>query len=307
LGVLASLAGFLVASGLKQAELVGYAGNYLDIAGFRPSELWSGNALVFATGLLVTLLFRQRRLRLAGAPVLGIAAATGVAAITGVHETARARLSSEMFAAVGQLDFSPVFADTRFFLATLIFFIIDFFGGVGKYIGLFATMGQGTNELSDARVGRALYVDGIGNVLGGLVGASSVAVFVSSAVGIAAGGRTGLTAVVTAGFMLASLWMVPLVGAIPIQATSGVLVFVGFLLVPWRRFRGLESGYSRFDAIASGAAALVAFATYGLEKAMLLVFLVYSAVVIRRGQARSHGLLLAVTLLLLAAVIAQSL
>ena len=301
------MSGFLVATGLTQAKLISFSGGLLDISKLSTGALASQNAVVFGTGLLVTLFFRQKRFRFSGAPLLGILAASIVAAMFGIKATTQAGFSTAMFSAVGQLDFSPLFADSRFFIALLVFFIIDFFGGVGKYIGLFAAMGQGVKSIPEKSMGRSLYVDGIGNIFGGLLGASSLAVFVSSAVGIAAGGRTGRTAVVTAGFMLASIFVLPLVGAIPAQAASGILAYVGFLLIPWDQIRRKQGALARLDVIVSVVAALVAFATYGIDKAMLIVFLFYSAAVIKRGVRKDDIILLVVTLLLLLAVVAQSL
>jgi AGZA family xanthine/uracil permease-like MFS transporter len=236
---------------------------------------------------------------------LGILAASIVAVYFGIKASTPAGFSWAMFSAVGQLDFKPLFADWGFVTAVLVFFIIDFFGGVGKYIGLFATMGKGIEQIPEENMKRSLYVDGIGNIFGGLLGASSLAVFVSSAVGISAGGRTGLTAVVTACFMLASLLIMPVIGAIPVQATSGILVFVGLLLVPWKHLLPGESRLPQLDWLVAVGAALVAFVTYGIDKAMLLGFLVYSVLIIKRGEAKAHWIMLIVTALLLAAVIAQ--
>jgi adenine/guanine/hypoxanthine permease len=304
-GVLCALGGFLVANGLTQAKLISYSDGFIDFAKFQIGALTSGSALVFTTGLLVTLFFRQNRFKFSGAPLLGILAASIVAAVVGIKATTQAGFSTAMFSAVGQLDFSPLFKDVRFFLAMLVFFIIDFFGGVGKYIGLFAAMGRDVERIPEKNLGRSLYVDGAGNIIGGILGASSLAVFVSSAVGIAAGGRTGLTAIVTAGFMLLGLLVMPFVGAIPAQATSGILVFVGLLLVPWARLRQKVPGLTRLDIAVSAAAALVSFATAGIDKGMLLAFLVYSTLIIKRGEAKRHIILLVVTLLLLIAIIAQ--
>lgn len=306
-GVLFAVGGFLVATGLTQAKLISFSGGFLDITKLSIGVLASPNAVVFGTGLLVTLFFRQKRFKFSGAPLLGILAASIVAAAFGIKATTQAGLSTAMFSAVLQLDFSPLFADSRFFMAMLVFFIIDFFGGVGKYIGLFAAMGQGVKSIPEKSMGRSLYVDGIGNVFGGLLGASSLAVFVSSAVGIVAGGRTGRTAVVTAGLMFASIFVLPLVGAIPAQAASGILAYVGFLLIPWDQIRQKQSALTRLDIIVSVVAALVAFATYGIDKAMLIVFLFYSAAVIKRGAKKDDVILLVVTALLLIAVVAQSL
>ena len=305
-GVLFALAGFLVANGLTQAKLISFAGGWLDASKLNFGLLTSPNLIVFLTGLLITLFFRQKWIRFSGAPLLGILGASIVAAVFQIKASTPATFSREMFSAIGQLDFSPLFTDMRFVTAILVFFIIDFFGGVGKYIGLFAALGRDVDDLPEKGLKRSLYVDGIGNVVGGIFGASSLAVFVSSAVGIVAGGRTGLTAVVTAILMLASLIIMPLVGTIPVEATSGILVFVGFLLIPYRHLRRESGTLTRFDIVVAVAAALLSFVTYGLDKAMLLVFIVYSILIIKNGEAKQHIILLIVTLLLLVAVVAQA-
>lgn len=305
-GVLFAVGGFLIANGLTQANLLSYSQGFVDISKMSVGVLFSSNAIVFCTGLLVTLFFRQKWMKFSGAPLLGILAASIAAAVFGIKTTTQAEFSSAMFSAVGHVDFSP-FADPRFFMAMLVFFIIDFFGGVGKYIALFAAMGRGLQQIPEKNMGIALKVDGIGNIFGGLLGASSLAVFVSSAVGIVAGGRTGLTAIVTAGFMFSSLLVMPLVGAIPVEATSGTLVFVGLLLIPFDEIRRKHSTLTRFDVIVCLVASLVAFLTYGIDKAMLLVFVVYLVTVIKRGARKDDVILIVTTLLLLAAVVMQSL
>jgi AGZA family xanthine/uracil permease-like MFS transporter len=270
--------------------------------------LGSPDTLILCTGLLVTLFFRLKWIRFSGAPLLGILAASITAAIFGIKSTTQADFSTAMFSAVGRLDFSALAGlDLHFLIAILVFFIIDFFGGVGKYVGLFAAMGREAQQIPEKSMGKALYVDGIANIFGGFLGASSLAVFVSSAVGIVAGGRTGLTAIVTAGFMLASLVIIPLVGAIPVEATSGILVFVGFLLISYGDIFNSKATLTRFDIIVCLVAALISFLTYGIDKAILLVFVVYTVVIIKKGIKKSDIILIVTTVLLLAAVVAQSL
>lgn len=306
-GVLFAVAGFLIANGLTQAKLISYSNGFIDISKLNADVPTWSNAVVLCTGLLVTLFFRQKWISFSGAPLLGILAASIVAAICGIKATTQAGFSTDMFSAVLRVDFSPLLTDSRFFMAMLVFFIVDFFGGVGKYIGLFAAIGGKAKQIPEKNMEKALYADGFGTIFGGLLGAASLAVFVSSAVGIVAGGRTGLTAIVTAGFMLAGLLVMPLVGTIPVEATSGILVFVGFLLIPYDQLRNKQSALTRLDIIVSVVAALVSFATYGIDKAMLLVFVVYSWQIIRKGEAMRYAILLVVTLALLVAVVAQSL
>jgi AGZA family xanthine/uracil permease-like MFS transporter len=270
-GVVFAVSGFLVANGLTQAKLISYSDGLINVSNFNPALFISPNAIVLYTGILVTLLFfRLKWLNFTGAPLLGIFAASLVAAIFGIKSTTRAEFSWDMFSAVFRVDFRALF-DHRFILAMLVFFIIDFFGGVGKYIGLFTAMGKTVEEIDEKGLERSLKVDGIGNIIGGFLGASSLAVFVSSAVGITAGGRTGLTAIVTAGFMLLSLIYIPVLGAVPVEATSGILVFVAFLLIPYDSIFNKENNtnedaptITNFDRLICFLTALFSFLTYGM-------------------------------------------
>lgn len=303
-GVVLAVSGFLIANGLTQGKVISHAGGFIDVSKLSVAVLGSPGAIVLYVGLIVALLFRLPAIRFSGAALLGILAASITAAMFGIKATTKAEFSWDMFSAVFRLDFRPLF-DPRFSIAILVFFIIDFFGGVGKYVGLFKAMGPEGKAIEERSMGAALKVDGVGNIIGGVLGASSLAVFVSSAVGIVAGGRTGTTAKVTAGFMAATLFVFPLVGAIPVEATSGILVYVGFLLIPYADFGNRSNALTVADKFWCLLAAIVSFLTYGIDKAILLVFVVYSVKSITKGEAKSHAILIAVTVLLLAAVVAQ--
>jgi len=303
IGVLFALGGFLIANGLSQAKLVEFSGGFIAP---HSAGVQAASFAILGTGLIFTMLFSLPRMRFAGAALVGILVATVVAALFGVRSRTEAQLTTEMFSAVGQVDFMALL-DWRIMPALFIFFIIDFFGGLGKFIGLFAALDKEFwSDKRDLDMRRALCVDGIGNFLGGLLGASSLAVFISSVVGIKAGGRTGLTAVFTALFIFISLLAIPLVGAIPVEATSGILIFIGFLLIPWRAIRLREVQLNWGDWAACGLAALIALLTFSIDRALLVVFVYYTATVIWRGVKREDWLLLLTAVLLAGAVVAQA-
>lgn len=79
--------------------------------------------------------------------------------------------------------------------------------------------------------GKALTSDSIGSVASGLLGASPTAVYIESAAGIAAGGKTGLTAVVVGVLFLATLFFQPLAALVPSYATAPALMYVGLLML----------------------------------------------------------------------------
>ena len=80
-------------------------------------------------------------------------------------------------------------------------------------------------------VKQAFLADAIGTVAGAALGTSTVTSFVESSAGVAAGGRTGLSSVVTAILFLLALFLTPLFLLIPSAATAPALIFVGYLMM----------------------------------------------------------------------------
>ena len=97
--------------------------------------------------------------------------------------------------------------------------------GVTKKDGLMSTDGQIPN------LGKALFADSTAAVAGSLLGTSSVTSYVESTAGVAAGGRTGLTAIVVGVLFLLALFFAPLAGMIPAYATAGAIFYVAVLML----------------------------------------------------------------------------
>ncbi|MBP7233750.1 MAG: NCS2 family permease [Moraxella sp.] len=97
--------------------------------------------------------------------------------------------------------------------------------GVTKKAGLMSTDGQIPN------LGKALFADSTAAVAGSLLGTSSVTSYVESTAGVAAGGRTGLTAIVVGVLFLLALFFAPLAGMIPAYATAGAIFYVAVLML----------------------------------------------------------------------------
>jgi adenine/guanine/hypoxanthine permease len=118
-------------------------------------------------------------------------------------------------------------------VSLLVFTLVlaNFFDAMGTMTGL----GQQA-ELLDAdgqlpRVGRALFVEGLGAVAGGAASSSSNTVFIESASGIAEGARTGLANVVTGVLFLGAMFLTPLYEVVPVEAAAPALVVVGALMM----------------------------------------------------------------------------
>jgi len=310
-GLLFSISGFLIANGLTQAKIVNFSSGFMGLGVAGPSAGILAGIFVFSVGLVTTLLLQTKALRFSGAPLVGILMATLVCISLGITTTTNVSFSWNMLGVPAELinwlrisDIAHVIT-WEFVFAAFIFFVIDFFSGVGKFVGLFTAAGVETARDEEGKFGKALYVDGAGTVVGGVLGGASLAVFISSAVGVAAGGRSGVTAVTIASLILLSFAFIPLVGAIPAEAVSGILAYVA-LLLPVVALRRSEFTLTRFDVIVCGAAFAISLLTYAIDRSMLLLFVCYTAKELFAGDKRASPILVITTLLLGFAVLFQA-
>ena len=159
-------------------------------------------------------------------------------------------LKQNPFASLKDASFVPPFADmmeTTFFkfnfqgfveigwftAITLIitFCIIDMFDTIGTLVGTASRAGMVDEKGNMPKMKEALLSDAIGTVAGACTGTSTVTTFVESASGVEAGGRTGLTALVTGFMFLACMFIAPIAAIIPPAATSAALIYVGILML----------------------------------------------------------------------------
>ena len=111
------------------------------------------------------------------------------------------------------------------------FCIIDMFDTIGTLVGTASRAGMVNKDGSMPNMKEALLSDAIGTIAGACTGTSTVTTFVESASGVEAGGRTGLTAVVTGVMFLACMFIAPIAAIIPPAATSAALIYVGILML----------------------------------------------------------------------------
>ncbi|MBO4603779.1 MAG: NCS2 family permease [Clostridiales bacterium] len=132
-----------------------------------------------------------------------------------------------------KLDFAGFAQIGWFTVVTLIitFCIIDMFDTIGTLVGTAsrAKMLDATGKMPKMK--EALISDAVGTLAGSVTGTSTVTTFVESASGVEAGGRTGLTALVSAVMFLLCMFIAPIAAIIPAAATSSALVYVGILML----------------------------------------------------------------------------
>ncbi|EDS77322.1 inner membrane protein YicO [Clostridium botulinum C str. Eklund] len=133
-----------------------------------------------------------------------------------------------------KLDFSYIKDSSKilsFLTIVFTFLFVDFFDTVGTLVGVASKVGMVDEKGRVKNAGKALLVDSIGTTLGAVIGTSTVTTYVESSAGVAEGGRTGLTSIVTGVLFLISMFLSPLFIAIPACATAPALIIVGFFMI----------------------------------------------------------------------------
>ncbi|MEC8438713.1 MAG: NCS2 family permease [Pseudomonadota bacterium] len=184
-------------------------------------------ALAALSFLLVAIL--SARLA-AGGLILGIFAVTVLGILLG-EVTYQGIVSAPPSIAplVGQLDIT---AALNVSLVSVIFsiLIVNLFDTTGTLVGVASNAGLVDEEGNYKNFSKALKADSTSSVLGALLGNSPVTSYVESAAGVAAGGRTGLTACAVGVFFLLAIFFAPLAMMIPSFAVSGALIYVALLM-----------------------------------------------------------------------------
>ena len=130
--------------------------------------------------------------------------------------------------------------------------MVDLFDNMGVLIGLARKCGFMRPNGDIQNLDRAFITDSIGTMFSACMGTTTATSYLESAAGVAAGGRTGLTAVVTAGCFVLALFFIPLVAVVPAYATAPILILVGALMmqeVVNIRFEKLEIAIPAFLTI----------------------------------------------------------
>ena len=129
-----------------------------------------------------------------------------------------------------KMDFSGILS-LNFLTIMFAFLFVDMFDTLGTLIGVASKADMLDEDGKLPKIKGALLSDAVGTSLGAVFGTSTTTTFVESASGVAEGGRTGLTAVVSAALFGLALFLSPIFLAIPSFATAPALIVVGFLMI----------------------------------------------------------------------------
>ncbi len=207
------------------------------IVGYEPTQVTLGDLtqpgpILSLIGLVFIAVLMARKVR--GAILIGIILTTIVSFIMGFQAAPTglgdifgppASLSPILF----QLDFRALLAIPFFVIFSFVF--VDVFDTMGTLLGTGARAGFLDKDGRLPKVDKAMLADAVGTMGGALVGTSTVTTYIESTAGISEGGRTGFTSVVTGILFFLTLFLAPLAGLVPAEATAPALIVVGVLMV----------------------------------------------------------------------------
>jgi AGZA family xanthine/uracil permease-like MFS transporter len=187
------------------------------------------NTLVAIAGVLIIAALLAWRIR--GAMLIGILLTTALAALCGLtHWTPETYRISDIAATAVKLDIRAALK-LGLLEIVFVFLFVDLFDNIGTLVGVGKKAGLFDNANRIPRIRRILLADASATIAGSLAGTSTVVSYIESAAGVVAGGRSGVTAIVTGLLFLCALFVAPLIGVVPGAATAPALIIVGSFMM----------------------------------------------------------------------------
>jgi AGZA family xanthine/uracil permease-like MFS transporter len=192
-------------------------------------NLRAPGTLLALLGLVLTGALLCARVR--AAILIGVLSTWALAAVTGtIQWHAEPYSFASITSTAFQLDVRGALGRGLFEIV-FVFLFVDLFDNVGTLVAVGKKGGLFDHAHQIPRVNRILFSDAIATITGSLAGTSTVVSYIESSAGVAAGGRSGVTAIVTGLLFAVALFVAPLAGAIPESATAPALIIVGSMMM----------------------------------------------------------------------------
>lgn len=273
---------FIAFIGLQNAGII--IGNDATLIGI--GNLTTPTVMLAVFGIVVSVAFLS--LNIKGGIFYGLVLTAVMGILTGLIEA-----PSGIGGIVGEVpSLAPTFgqAFTHFgdiftiqmLLVILTFLFVDFFDTAGTLVAV-ATQAGLMKDNKLPRAGRALFADSSATVAGSILGTSTTTSYIESTAGVGAGGRSGFTAVVAAGFFLLALFFSPLLSVITPEVTAPALIIVGVLMssslkkIEWDQF---EIAVPAFFTI------VMMPLTYSIATGIAIGFIFYPITMILKGRVK---------------------
>lgn len=283
--------------GFTNVGLFNFESGVPALSAINTPQLW-----VFAIGLLLTIILAVKKVQ--GGILIGIILTTIIGIPFGVTHTgdsvnfaeAVRALPSTFGAVFTSKGIPALFSDPSKLALVIVtifsFSLSDTFDTIGTFIGTGRKTGIFTQADIDSigkgkgfstKMEKALFADATATSIGAIFGTSNTTTFVESAAGIGAGGRTGLTSVVTAICFILSAFMAAFISAIPYAATAPTLVVVGCMMLSSFKDINWEELSEAIPAFFAGIFMALSFSiSYGIA----MSFITYSLIMIIKGKAK---------------------
>ncbi|NLY75413.1 MAG: NCS2 family permease [Firmicutes bacterium] len=277
----------------------------------NPAVLLSIIGLVLTIALLVfkvkgSILIGIFATTIIGIP-MGVVDLSKISMTTGIAGAFR-DLGTTFGAALGSEGMLSLFTDSTkiplVLMTIFAFSLADTFDTIGTFIGtgrktgIFSAEDEKAMQSSSgfkSKMDRALFADAIATSIGALFGTSNTTTYIESAAGIGAGGRTGLTSVITALLFIACIFLAPVAGIVPAAATAPALIVVGIMMMS--AFKEIKWD-DLAEAIPAFFAGVFMALCYSISYGIATGFIFYCIVKLCKGQFKEiHPILLVSTLL----------
>jgi AGZA family xanthine/uracil permease-like MFS transporter len=244
----------LTAAGIRQmilrsiphelyAAVASGIGLFIAFIGFRNAGLIVGDPATFVSlgnvrnattalalfGLALMVALEIKKVR--GSILIGVLVTTGIAWAFGlVHWTNQGGGIQALTQTAFKLDIRGALSKGLLEII-FVFFFVDLFDNLGTLVAVTKRAGLIAADHSIPRLNRILFADATATIFGSLTGTSTVTSYVESTAGVAAGGRSGVTAIVTGLLFLVAVAASPFVGIVPSAATAPALILVGSMML----------------------------------------------------------------------------
>jgi adenine/guanine/hypoxanthine permease len=268
-------------------------GLFIALIGFRNSgiilpssttvvtlgHLKDPNTLLALFGLLLTSALLAWRVR--AAMLIGILSTAALGAVLGLVAWQPQMYSlSDITATAFRLDIRGALS-LGLLEIVFVFLFVDLFDNVGTLVavGKKARLFDEANRIP--RINRILLSDASATVAGSLAGTSTVVSYIESAAGVVAGGRSGITAIVTGLLFVMALFVAPLIGAIPAAATAPALILVGSMMMS----HVAEIDWSDYAVAIPGFLTIMGIPlTFSIANGLAFGFTAYTLLRLLRGE-----------------------
>ena len=272
---------FIAFIGLQNAGLIVGSDATLVALG----DIGATATILSILGLVITSVLLVKRVK--GALLIGIVLTAVIGVPMGVTKfEGFASLPPSIEPLFCKFEWAHIFTKDMFIVVFTLLFI-DLFDTIGTLIGVSAKANMLDKEGNPIRMRQAFMCDAIGTTAGAFLGTSTVGTYVESAAGVSEGGRSGLTATVTALCFLLCLFFAPFFLSLPSAATAPVLLLVGVMMM---------SGVSKIDftnyleAIPSFLCIIMMPLSYSISDGIIFGVLSYVLIHLGSGNFRKVGL-----------------